>query len=107
MILSNHVTQERADRYAFIASTIGLGTVIHSHKQEWGKDNREPYTVNITSTGVAMVMSADGVLVTLYILSIQEAKKYFINTTMPMLLEAIIKRNTKRRLHIVQNEKKF
>ena len=34
MILSEHFKRERADRYVFIATTIGVGKVIHSHKQD-------------------------------------------------------------------------
>jgi hypothetical protein len=43
----------------------------------------------------------------MYILTIEEAKRYFVNAAIPMVLAAIIKMNTKRRHHILQNEVKF
>jgi hypothetical protein len=105
MTLSRHLTQDRADRYAFIATTIGVGTVVHTYRQAYNKiEGFPPCTVEITSTGVAMVRGDDGTLVTMYILSIQEARKYFVNAAIPMVLNAIIKSNNRRRLHILQDE---
>lgn len=101
MTVSNHFKNDRADRYAFIATRVGVGTVIHSYAQPQSKyDN--PCVVHITSTGVAIVKTIDDVLVTMYVLTLTEAQKYF--DTMPMVLTAIIKQNMKRRFHILQNE---
>ncbi len=103
--MTNHLQQERADRYAFIVTTIGLGTVVHtthytSHK--YG-DNIK---LDITSTGVAMVYNPQGVLVTLYILRIGEARKYF-DGELPMVLEAVIKKNMRLHLPEKQNQVKY
>lgn len=103
--MSAHFQKDRADRYAFIATTIGLGNVIHSYKQQKNKWHTEPCTVEITSTGIAIVKAPDGMVVTMYVLTINEAEKYF--DTMPLLLAAVIRRNMKRRFHILQNEIKF
>ena len=106
MTISNHFMEERADRYAFIATTIGLGTIIHSYRQEWSKYGDAPTTVNITSTGIAMIMTENNKLVTMYVLTINEAKKYF-NNAIPTLIEAIIKTNMKKKYHLLQNEIKY
>lgn len=107
MIISEHFRKDRADRYAFIATTIGIGTVVHSHKQSFAKYGTEPCTVNITSTGVAMIMSPTGKMVTMYVLTLTEAQKYFTNTVMSMVLMAVIKKNMKNKFHILQNEVKY
>ena len=103
MILTDHFKHERLDRYVFIATTIGVGEVIHSHKQTRTKVGDEPCTVAVTSTGVAMVLTPEGALVTMYILTINEARKYFDERAMPMILEGIIKANMRKKLHILQN----
>lgn len=106
MTISNHLMAERADRYAFIATSLGLGTVVHSYKQAWSKYGSEPTTVNITSTGVAMITASDGKLVTMYVLTYKEAEKYF-NNAVPMVLGAIIKANMRKKYHLLQNEIKY
>jgi hypothetical protein len=108
MTISKHFQTERADRYAYIATTVGVGTVVHTVTQQWTKHKSGiPCKVNITNTGVAIITDQEGNLVTMYILTIEEAKRYFVNAAIPMVLAAIIKMNTKRRHHILQNEVKF
>jgi hypothetical protein len=107
MELTEHFRTERADRYAFIATTIGVGEVVHSFKQPKNKWGTEPCTVNITSTGVAVVTNPKNAIVTMYILGMNEAQKYFENGVVPFVLAAIIRMNMKKRLHLMQNEKKF
>jgi hypothetical protein len=36
-------------------------------------------------------------------LSLSEAKKYFVNATVPMVISAVIKSNMKKHLHELQN----
>ena len=107
MNTTNHFRQDRADRYAFIATTIGVGKVIHSYTHPVDKNGRQSCTVQITSTGVAMVVANDGTLITMYVLTLHEAEKYFANAMIPMLLSAIIKKNMKNKLHLLQNEVKY
>ena len=104
MILSEHFKRERADRYVFIVTTIGLGKVIHSYKQRYNKWGTEPCVVDITDTGVAIVRTKDNIIVTMYVLTITEAKTYF-DGVVPMVLEAIIRTNMKRRYCTLQNER--
>lgn len=73
-MISEHFRIDRADRYAFIATTLGLGEIIHSHKQLYNKYGTEPCTVYITTTGVAVVKNPEGTIVTMYVLTLSEAR---------------------------------
>lgn len=95
MMMTGHFQMERAARYAYIVTTIGVGRVIHEYKQEYSKWDGEPCTVGITDTGVAIVRTHEGVIVTMYILTITEANRYF-NNAVPMVLAAVIRTNMKR-----------
>ena len=103
--LSSHLQQERADRYAFIVTTIGLGTVAYTFHYASNKYGT-PIKLDITSTGVAVVYSEEGMLITLYILRLCEAERYF-NGAVPMVLEAVIKRNQRRHYDDKQNYIKY
>lgn len=103
MTMSQHFRTERAGRYAFIATTIGVGKVVTTHKQTYNKWGTEPCTVSVTDTGVAIVTSPEGMIVTMYILTLNEAKRYFVNEAIPMVMTAIIKSNMKKHLHELQN----
>jgi hypothetical protein len=104
MVMTEHFRMERAGRYAFIATTIGVGKVIATHKQASNKWGTDPCIVGITDTGVAIVSRPeDGAIVTMYILSIGEAKKYFANALLPMVLEAVIRQNMRKGYHEMQN----
>ena len=107
MTISEHFKKDRADRYAFIATTIGVGTVVHSFKQTFTKYGDEPCTVQITSTGVAMIVSPEDKMVTMYVITLKEAEKYLANCAAAMVLKAIIKKNMKNQYHILQNEVKY
>lgn len=104
MTMTEHFQKERAARYAYIATTVGVGKVIHEHKQTYNKWGTEPCVVAVTDTGVVIVKSPEGAIVTMYIVSIQEARKYFVGAAMPFVLEAIIKTNMKKGYVYRQNE---
>ena len=107
MTVSKHFMEERADRYAFIATTIGVGRIIHSYKQEYSKYAGAGVIVNITTTGIAMINTIDDDrLVTMYVLTLNEAKKYY-NDNIPFAVEAIIKSNMRKKYHLLQNEIKY
>lgn len=106
MTMTTHFKNDRADRYAFIATTIGLGEVIHSHTQVYSKQYKDPCIVEITTTGVAIVKAPSGAIVSMYILTLSEAQRYF-ETAVPLILSAIIRANMRKRLHILQNEVKY
>ena len=108
MMMTKHFQEDRADRYAFIATTIGIGKVVHSKTYEFDYvHNRAGSTINITNPGVAMIIAPDGTLITMYVLTLSEARRYFIDKTVPMVLAAIIKKNMKNQYHILQNEVKY
>ena len=100
MVMTEHFRMERAGRYAFIATTIGVGKVIATHKQASNKWGTDPCIVGITDTGVAIVSRPeDGAIVTMYSLSIGEAKKYCANALLPLVLEAVIRQNMRKGYH--------
>ena len=99
MMISKHFRTERADRYAFIVTEVGLGKVIHSHKQQYNKWGTEPCIVEITSTGIAIVKTADDKLITMYVLTLNEAERYFVDSAIPFLLAGIIRANMRKKLH--------
>ena len=102
--ISRHFKEDRLDRYAYIATTIGIGEIIYTYKQEKCKYyNSQPANVNITSTGIAIVTSPKGKLITMYVLTIVEARKYY-NGKVPFLLAGIIQENMLRKHHIKQNQ---
>ena len=95
MKLSHHLMKERAGRYAFIATTVGLGEVVHRCRRIHHGDNRL-MTVNITSTGVVLVEGDGNEIVTLYLANITEIEQYFSDGRVPCILEARIKTNMRR-----------
>ena len=105
--ISEHFKQTRADRYVYIMSTLGLGEIIHSYKQPKTKyKNSSTAIVNITSTGVALVTTPAGKVITMYVLTLTEASKYFENG-MPLLLTGVIRENMYRKHHIKQNQMRY
>lgn len=107
MMISEHFRTERADRYAFIATEVGLGKVIHSHKQQYNKWGTEPCIVDITSTGVAIVKTVEGKIITMYVLTLSEAEKYFTESLIPFLLAGIIRTNMRKKFHLLQNTVRY
>lgn len=100
--LSQHLMRERAGRYAFIATTVGLGEIVHKHSRLHIRDNK-PCTVGITSTGVIVVTGEDDTIVTLYLGTITEVQTYFDKGKVPCVLEAIVRTNMKRGYISLQN----
>ena len=105
MTVSKHIQTERLDRCAFILATIGLGRVIHTYKQPQPKYGTYAI-VKITTTGVAMITTEQDKLITMYVLTVTEAQKYF-NNEIPMLLKSIIIANMRKKYHLLQNEIKY
>jgi hypothetical protein len=106
MTITRHMQMDRADRYAFIVTTIGVGEIVHTVHRESNKYHT-PVTVNVTSTGVAVVLNEHGDLVTMYILRINEARTLFGEQGIPMVLEAKIKQNMRKNYDYLQNSVKF
>lgn len=106
MEMSKHLQTERLDRCAFILATIGLGEVVHCYKQPIAKANAEGAWVKITSTGIAMVVDGNDKLITMYVLTVKEAEKYFDNK-IPLILKSILINNMRKKYHLLQNETKY
>lgn len=105
MQMSKHLQTERLDRCAFILATLGLGEVVHCYKQPVAKYG-EGALVKVTNTGVAMVTDGNNKLITMYVLTVTEAEKYF-NNKIPLILKSIIINNMRKKYHLLQNEMKY
>lgn len=96
LIMTEHFQKQRAERYAYIVTTVGLGKVVHRHKQAFNKWGTEPCIVELTDTGVAIVKTEDSKIVTMYLVGRAEARSYFTDGIVPMVLWAIINRNIRK-----------
>lgn len=98
--VSEHMSRDNADRFVFIEETVGLGQVIYStlSTNRYGECK-----IEITSTGVLIVKTMQDKIITLYIGTYAQISWYFPNHKMPFILESIVIKNMKMRLHILQN----
>ena len=102
MTISKHFMKERAGRYGFIASTVGIGKTVKTIERINSNSGKLCY-VQVTDTGVVMVKGTDNVIITMYLASITEIQTYFIDGV-PCVLEAIVKTNMKRGYIKAQND---
>ena len=100
-IVTKHFMKERAGRYAFIATTVGIGKPVHTIERI-NSNSGELCYVQVTDTGVVMVKSKDNAIITLYLANITEIQTYFVNGV-PCVIEAIVKRNMKKGYVKMQN----
>jgi hypothetical protein len=93
---SRHMIVDRLDRYATIATKVGFGEVLYSSTYS-DKDGRwQNRTVELTSTGVCIVKSESGTIVTMYCVTLALAKSYFKLDKMPRDLFAAIRLNERK-----------
>lgn len=93
---SRHMKMDRLDRYATIATKVGFGEVLYSSTYS-DKDGRwRNRTVELTSTGVCIVKSESGTIVTMYCVTLALAKSYFKLDKMPRELFAAIRLNERK-----------
>lgn len=93
---SRHMKMDRLDRYATIATKVGFGEVLYSSTYS-DKDGRwHNRTVELTSTGVCIVKSESGTIVTMYCVTLALAKSYFKLEKMPKDLFAAIRLNERK-----------
>ena len=93
---SRHMKMDRLDRYATIATKVGFGEVLYSSTYS-DKDGRwQNRTVELTSTGVCIVKSENGTIVTMYCVTLALAKSYFKLEKMPRELFAAIRLNERK-----------
>ena len=97
VIFSHHALTERADRIAYIATTIGFGEIVHA---VWDVNNQN-YRC-ITDTGVMMSKSRDDVIITMFIATYGQVERLY-NGDVPKSISDVIRRNTKRKLNEKQN----
>jgi hypothetical protein len=93
---SKHMKMDRVDRYVTIATKVGFGEVLYSSTYS-DKDGRwHNRTVELTSTGVCIVKSENGTIVTMYCVTLALAKSYFKLEKMPRELFAAIRLNERK-----------
>lgn len=99
---SKHFMEDRSDRYIFIASTVGFGEVVHTHEVNTTKGKGR---VEITTTGVLIVRGYDNVIITMYIASLAEIKKYYDGGEVHREVHLAARRNEKKNYIKLQNQK--
>lgn len=96
-IPTRHLTEDRADRVVFIATTIGFGEVVDEFYIE---DNHGKHYECVTSTGVIIVKGLDKkTVVTMYIARHGQIKRLYGDRPIPRGLAIVIKRNEKKKLY--------
>ena len=96
-IPTKHLTEDRADRVVFIATTIGFGEVVDEFYIE---DSHGKHYECVTSTGVIIVKGLDKkTVVTMYIARHGQIKRLYGDRPIPRGLAVVIKRNEKKKLY--------
>lgn len=98
---SKHFIEDRSDRFVFIATTVGIGEIVHTHKVE---TTRGKGKVEITSTGVIIVRGYGDVIITMYIATLAEIKKYYDGGEVHREVFFAARRNEKRGFIKLQNQ---
>ena len=93
---SRHMVEDRADRYATIATKVGFGEVLYTSTYSDREGRWHNRTVQLTSTGVCIVRAEDNTIVTMYCATIAIVKSYFRIEKLPRELFAAIRLNEKK-----------
>ena len=96
---SKHALEERADRIAYIATTIGFGEIIF---QEW--DDRYQNYQCLTDTGVIIAKASDDTIITMFIATYDQAHR-LMKGKVPTAVKNKILKNMKRNRTTQQNER--
>ena len=92
-IFTNHACIDRADRIAYIATTIGFGEVLYERYQP----ATDTYHT-LSDTGVIIIRNANKVIVTMYIATLPQALAVAQVSHLPTYLaRKIIKNNQKKK----------
>lgn len=70
-----HFRNDRADRATYIAQTVGFGNTIRV-AESWNKDGMY-HTKEITETGVVIIRSYSGTLITMFIARPEQLKEMY------------------------------
>lgn len=90
---SKHMREDRVDRYVAIATKVGFGEVFMSSTYS-DKDGRwTDRTVELTTTGVCIVKTKDGTILTMYCGTLTHIKTSFKLDRLPHNLYSAITRN--------------
>jgi hypothetical protein len=88
---SQHMLTDRVDRYVMIATKVGFGEVLYSTAQK-GRPNGTTIA-ELTTTGVMIVKTAEGTIVTMYCATLATAMHTFNLQRLPSALYKVIVRN--------------
>ena len=93
---SRHMVEDRADRYATIATKVGFGEVLYTSTYSDREGRWHNRTVQLTSTGVCIVRAEDNTIVTMYCATVAIVKSYFHIEMLPRELFAAIRLNERK-----------
>lgn len=93
---SRHMVEDRADRYATIATKVGFGEVLYTSTYSDREGRWHNRTVQLTSAGVCIVRSEDNTIVTMYCATLAIVKSYFHIEKLPRELFAAIRLNERK-----------
>ena len=93
---SRHMVEDRADRYATIATKVGFGEVLYTSTYSDREGRWHNRTVQLTSTGVCIVRAEDNTIVTMYCATLAIVKSYFHIEKLPRELFAAIRLNERK-----------
>lgn len=96
MTATNHMKNDRMNRWLFINETIGVGEVIRSTAPYIHERTKQLCHKELTSTGVIIIKGENALVITCYIATIEQAKSFYPNGRMPLALEGRVRTNTKR-----------
>lgn len=95
MIPTKHMAEERLNRWAYINATIGVGEVVaRSAIYLQNRTKRETHK-ELTSTGCILIRGDGDEVITCYIATEQQAKEFYADGQLPLLMEAVVRRNKK------------
>lgn len=93
---SRHMVEDRADRYATIATKVGFGEVRYTSTYSDREGRWHNRTIQLTSTGVCIVRAEDNTIVTMYCATLAIVKSYFHIDKLPRDLFAAIRLNERK-----------
>lgn len=100
---STHALNERADRIAYIATTVGFGTVIARRKVI---DERGEVMRLLTDTGVIIVTNPqETMILTMWIAGPAQVKEFYLGEARNQAVLRLVKKYKEKGYQIKQNEK--
>lgn len=90
---SKHMTMDRLERYATIATKVGFGETVMTSTCSIFGEHRKHRNLELTSTGVCIVRDPDGTIITMYCAKLSVVKAWFTTERLSKELFTTIRRN--------------